>query len=415
MLYVGFTERPFTALKLAVTGQHRCAVPGRDGRRGAVPDALGTQHLCPARTHGRHDAAGSEAGRLEARVGPLESRDEIGELALTSTTCSTPSPTTRAPCSAGTPSSMPRWPNGLQALEQAQQQLVRSEKLAAVGQLTASIAHEVNNPIAVIQGNLDLVRELLGNDTSKVQGELRLVDEQIERMRLIVTRLLQFARPNEFAGYVEAVNVSEALDDRLLLVGHLLAKTRITVERRFRAQRRPAINRHELQQVIVNLLVNATQAMPDGGTLTLSTRDADDADAVRIEVADTGPGLGAALVSPSCSNPSSRARRTARDSACRSARASSSATAARSSRPIAATAAAGPCSRSRCDASPPSPMPELLQHVEALRLDVARRPTSTPPPRATTLRAAAPRRHRRAWTSTAGRGRGRNAAAAPGC
>ena len=295
MLYVGFTERPFTALKLAVMasiGALFLAVMA-----GAALFLMRWARSIFAPLERMADTMQQvEGGRLEARVGPVESRDEIGELALHfDHLLDTIADNTRA---------LQRWNAELdakvaertQALEQAQQQLVRSEKLAAVGQLTASIAHEVNNPIAVIQGNLDLVRELLGNDTSKVQGELRLVDEQIERMRLIVTRLLQFARPNEFAGYVEAVNVSEALDDGLLLVGHLLAKTRITVERRFRAQRRPAINRHELQQVIVNLLVNATQAMPDGGTLTLSTRDADDADAVQIEVADTGPGLGAALI-----------------------------------------------------------------------------------------------------------------------
>ncbi len=180
-------------------------------------------------------------------------------------------------------------------LETAQQQLVRSEKLAAVGQLTASIAHEVNNPIAVIQGNLDLVRELLGSDALRVRGELRLIDEQIERMRLVVTRLLQFARPGEFAGYVVNVDTTSLLDDCLVLVGHLLARTNIIVKRDDRATLQPAINRQELQQVLVNLLVNAIHAMPEGGTLELATRDTDDG-RVAITVADTGPGLGSELI-----------------------------------------------------------------------------------------------------------------------
>ena len=240
-----------------------------------------------------------EAGDIDARAGILASPggiDEIGQLAgHLDRLLDTIAAHTRE-----LDAKVAQRTSALEArtreLQDAQQQLVRSEKLAAIGQLTASIAHEVNNPIAVIQGNLDLVRDLLGADASRVHGELRLVDAQIERMRLIVTRLLQFARPNEFAGYVEAVDVGAALDDGLLLVGHLLAKTRITVERRFTAQRRPAINRHELQQVIVNLLVNATQAMPEGGTLTLVARDADEAETVQIEVADTGPGLGPALI-----------------------------------------------------------------------------------------------------------------------
>jgi len=180
-------------------------------------------------------------------------------------------------------------------LEAAQVQLVRAEKLAAVGQLTASIAHEVNNPIAVLQGNLDLVRELLGPDVDRVRGELRLADEQIERMRLIVTQLLQFARPNEFAGYVEAVDVNRLVEDCLLLAGHLLARSGIEVRRELRARGRPAANRQELQQVLVNLLVNAIHAMPGGGVLTLASADRE-GNMVEITVSDTGAGLGPELL-----------------------------------------------------------------------------------------------------------------------
>jgi C4-dicarboxylate-specific signal transduction histidine kinase len=225
-----------------------------------------------------------EGGALDARVGTVASDDELGRLAahldrLLAT--------------------LQGWHFELDAkvaertrqLADTQAQLVKSEKLATVGQLTASIAHEVNNPIAVIQGNLDLVRELLDAEArARVAPELRLVDEQIQRMRLIVTQLLQFARPTEFAGYVESVDPSRAMEDCLVLVGHLLAKTRIELVREFRATRTVAINRQELQQVLVNLLVNAIHAMADGGTLRLGSADVG-ADAVAITVADSGPGL----------------------------------------------------------------------------------------------------------------------------
>jgi signal transduction histidine kinase len=180
------------------------------------------------------------------------------------------------------------------SLQQAQQQLVKSEKLAAIGQLTASIAHEINNPIAVMQGNLDLMRETLGPHARPVAGELQLLDEQVERMRLIITQLLQYARPTEYAGYVEAIDVNRALEDSLVLVAHLLAHTRIEVQRDLQATRRAGINRQELQQVVINLLVNAIQAMPEGGTLTLRTRDQPPTDGppgVTLTVQDTGPGL----------------------------------------------------------------------------------------------------------------------------
>ena len=109
------------------------------------------------------------------------------------------------------------------SLQMAQQQLVKSEKLAAIGQLTASIAHEINNPIAVMQGNLDLMRETLGAHAQPVRGELQLLDEQVERMRLIVTQLLQYARPTEYAGYVESLDLNRTVNDCLVLVGHLLS------------------------------------------------------------------------------------------------------------------------------------------------------------------------------------------------
>ena len=114
-------------------------------------------------------------------------------------------------------------------LKAAQQRLVRSEKLAAIGQLTAGVAHEINNPIAVMQGNLDVMREALGSQGEVVGTEIRLLDEQINRIRLIVTKLLQFARPDEFAGYVEEVDVNAVVADSLVLVRPELRKVNVSV------------------------------------------------------------------------------------------------------------------------------------------------------------------------------------------
>ena len=290
MLYVGFLEQPFTLLKYG-------ALAGIGVVFFAVMIGAAFVSLRWARTIfspiERMEATMRrvESGALDSRVGALSaasSGDEIGRLAahldqLLAT--------------------LQRWHGELDAkvaertqqLADAQAQLVRSEKLATVGQLTASIAHEVNNPIAVIQGNLDLVRELLGADAARVATELKLVDEQIERMRLIVTQLLQFARPTEFAGYVESVDPARVVEDCLLLVSHLLAKTQIVVERDLRATPTVAINRPELQQVLVNLMVNAIHAMEGGGSLVLGTRvsglDGAGDGVVEITIADSGPGL----------------------------------------------------------------------------------------------------------------------------
>ncbi len=283
MLYVGILERPFTLIKwgvLAAIGAIFAAVMAgaayfslKSAR--AIFDPVERMEATMRRV---------EDGMLAARVGPVAGGDELARLAahfdrLLAT--------------------QQGWHEALDAkvaertqqLEDTQAQLVRSEKLATVGQLTASIAHEVNNPIAVIQGNLDLVRELLDRDAAaRVAPELKLVDEQIGRMRLIVTQLLQFAKPSEFAGYVEAVDPARALEDCLVLVAHLLARTRIAVQRAFAAKSAVSVNRQELQQVLVNLLVNAIHAMEGGGTLHLSTREAEGG-WVEIAVGDTGPGL----------------------------------------------------------------------------------------------------------------------------
>jgi two-component system NtrC family sensor kinase len=113
-------------------------------------------------------------------------------------------------------------------------------------------------------------------------------------MRLIVTQLLQYARPTDYAGYVETLDTARVLDDSLVLVGHLLASTRIEVVRQFDATARAGFNRQELQQVVINLLANAIQAMPEGGRLVLRTLDWQEGGVtvgVLIEVRDSGAGL----------------------------------------------------------------------------------------------------------------------------
>jgi len=178
-------------------------------------------------------------------------------------------------------------------LEATTKQLIMSEKLAAIGEITAGVAHEINNPIAVIQGNLDVIRSVIGDEADKAKVEFRLIDEQIHRVSQIVTKLLQFARPEEYAGYIERHAPDGVISDCLPLVHHLLNKSEITVIRDDRASRLVLMNRTELQQVLVNLIVNAIHAMPDGGSLALRSFDADrdGTPGIAIEVADTGIGI----------------------------------------------------------------------------------------------------------------------------
>jgi signal transduction histidine kinase len=178
-------------------------------------------------------------------------------------------------------------------LEATTKQLILSEKLAAIGEITAGVAHEINNPIAVMQGNLDVVRGLMGDRIEAAKTEFRLLDEQIHRVSQIVTKLLQFAKPEEYAGYVERHSAEIVISDCLPLVRHLLNKADIDVVRDDRATRLVLMNKTELQQVIVNLVVNAIHAMPDGGILKLRSLDTDfdGKPGLTIEVSDTGIGM----------------------------------------------------------------------------------------------------------------------------
>ncbi len=183
-------------------------------------------------------------------------------------------------------------------LEDTTKQLIMSEKLAAIGEITAGVAHEINNPIAVIQGNMELLRKLLGKDADIASREIQLIDEQVGRINQIVMKLLQFAKPDEYAGYAESQAADEVISDCLPLVRHLLRSTEIVVHRDKKATRLILMNRTELQQVLINLIVNAIHAMPDGGELTLKSCDADRAGraGVIIEVRDTGTGMAPEVV-----------------------------------------------------------------------------------------------------------------------
>ena len=287
MLSIGYLERPFTRFKYGVLAGVSAIFVSVMIVAALVSLRWARSIFRPLEQMARtmHQV---EAGAIDVRVGAVDNHDEIGQLAghldhlLDAIDVKVAERTRELEASHV-------------SLKSAQQRLVRAEKLAAVGRLTAGIAHELNNPIAVLQGNLDLVRELLGADASRVGAELQLADEQIERMRLIVTQLLQFARPTEFAGYVANVDVSEALEESLMLVGHLHAASHVKVVREFASDRTAAINRQELNQVLVNVLANAIHAMPNGGTLTLSTRDWDD-DGIEVSIADSGPGMSEELI-----------------------------------------------------------------------------------------------------------------------
>ena len=301
MLYVGFLDGPFTVARrqafAVVVGLFALAM----GVAGVFAALWARRVFTPIeRMHATMHAI--EQGNAEARVGAVVSQDELAVVAEHFDRL-----LDRLQAQAG---ALKRWGQSLDAkvaertaeleqavadLKAAQSQLVMNEKLAAIGQLTAGVAHEINNPVAVILGNLDVLRDILGPAAEPVAPEIRLIHEQVHRIRLIVAKLLQFARPQDYVGYLEPVAPAPLVKDSLVLVGHLLKKGNITIKQYFESTRHVLCNRNELQQVLINLLVNAIQAMPEGGVLTLAVEDWDEADmpvGLRLVVTDSGAGIG---------------------------------------------------------------------------------------------------------------------------
>ncbi|WP_237708098.1 sensor histidine kinase [Oceanicola sp. S124] len=243
-----------------------------------------------------------EAGALDARIGRVSSGDEIGEVARHLDRL-LDQVEERDDALRG-------YAEGLNAevearteelreanrrLEETFAQLVIKEKLASLGEVTAGVAHEINNPVAVIQGNLELLRDgLTPTQREDLRIELELIDGQTARISRIAGKLLTFSRPSEMSDGPTEIQVGEAVDSALLLVGADLRRGGVTVEVSHAAAPAVAMSEGELQQVLVNLFINAVQAMQPGCHLRVGTGPAPGG--AEIVVADDGQGMSAEVL-----------------------------------------------------------------------------------------------------------------------
>lgn len=181
----------------------------------------------------------------------------------------------------------------IEILNATRAELFTKEKLAVLGELTAGIAHEINNPAAVILGHIDLLQAELG-ENSIVQTEIDTVIEQVYRIRAIINNLLQYSRPGQVLDQMQPLDVNAVIQDTIALVRYALDKKGISVERDFGNIATAEGNRQQVQQVLVNLMLNAANAMPSKGRIWLTTRpwQSDDGDiGVEISVQDEGSGM----------------------------------------------------------------------------------------------------------------------------
>jgi len=181
------------------------------------------------------------------------------------------------------------------ALKDAQAQLIQSEKLSSLGRLAASVAHEINNPLSGILTCAKLLIRIQEEDEPGAKARetsirnLRLVQREAERCGAIVRNLLDFARQRPLS--LDSVDVNQTADEALSLLGHQIAMQGIALERRLGAVPRIRADFGQLRQAIVNVALNACQAMPDGGTLVVTTDALAGGAWVRMTISDTGPGI----------------------------------------------------------------------------------------------------------------------------
>ena len=176
-----------------------------------------------------------------------------------------------------------------EALFHSQQRLGRSERLAAMGQVAASLAHEIGTPLNSISGHIQLLARRLRRDAD-AQRRLGIVSQQIEFIVRIVRTLLQ--RTHKPLTVLRPTDLNAVVEEVLRLVGPTLESHTIGVS----AVLQPALpsvrgDRDGLQQVLLNLINNSMDAMPHGGRLEIATRVSQHARVAEIEVRDTGPGI----------------------------------------------------------------------------------------------------------------------------
>jgi signal transduction histidine kinase/putative methionine-R-sulfoxide reductase with GAF domain len=173
-------------------------------------------------------------------------------------------------------------------LSKTEAQLIRSEKLAALGQLAAGIAHEIRNPLTSINILIHSLTENLPTEDSRWE-DLKVIEEEILRINEIVDQFLRFAKPAP--PLLVKAEVVSIVEETLQLLRPQIEKQRILVQKEFQSLPPILMDREQMKQVILNLLLNGVQAMPKGGHLSLKGHIPEGDHWIKLSIQDSGIGI----------------------------------------------------------------------------------------------------------------------------
>lgn len=171
--------------------------------------------------------------------------------------------------------------------EQLRLQLLQAQRLSSVGELASSVAHEFNNILTTII-NYSKIGMKGQNTTSQAQAFEKILRGG-HRAAAIVNSMLGFARNHSVTR--EATDIVQLVEEVLLLTGKDLAKNRIQLDKKYHSHPVAVIVAGQIEQILVNLVINARQAMPNGGRLRVEVGEAADGETIEIKIADTGVGI----------------------------------------------------------------------------------------------------------------------------
>lgn len=308
MLYAGFSEGPFFQLYIKTLAELGIALLTVLLISAFFVWQGGNRLFAPVKRI--HDSVMAvRAGQQDARIGPLETKDEMADLARQFDAMLDELDSRQEKIQAAAEQLERKVAERTLRLKQKTEdleehidllkatraELFTKEKLAVLGELTAGIAHEINNPAAVILGHMDLLQAELGKNAEPVQEEIDTVVEQVYRIRAIINNLLQYTRPGQMVDQLDTLDINAVTQDTLALVRHALDKQQVEVVQEYQEVGRAQGNRQQLQQVLVNLLINAGNALDNQpGRVYLSThpwQTEEGQPGVEIRVRDEGKGM----------------------------------------------------------------------------------------------------------------------------